>query len=211
MVFVADLDDDLGSKNVSVDVFDSMRSARNEFEIKPPEPSKGSFMGLLLVSVGTGLVILAFIFVIKSLWLATHPNFDLTLPKLPSFTAINAGQFGAGVKSAQGAKPNENVEIPPEAEGFSETAIADFISQVAAKENVLADSTPKQALLDMGVQVCSGISKEFTEEQIVSDFVLKINLKYPNVLGAEAFGKTIYDAASVALCFKEDPDLTLGP
>jgi hypothetical protein len=208
VVFVADLHNELESKVIRADVFDGMRSARGEFEVTTTQTAKGSFIGLILVSIGAGLVVLAFVFTIKSLWLATHPNFDLTLPKLPSFSAINAGQFGNGVKNPQGSKPVENIEVPPVSEGYTEVAIEDFLSQVSAKENVLADSTPKQALVDMGVQVCTGIDKGFTEEEIINDFVLKIANKYPNILDAESFGQAIFDSASLTLCLKEDPDLT---
>jgi hypothetical protein len=206
VVFVAELDNELEPKVVKADVFDGMRSARSEFSVKTMEPSKGSASGLILVSMGVGLVVLAFIFTIQSLWLATHPNFDLTLPKLPSFSAINSGQTGDGVKNPQGTKPTEVVDSVPEAEGYPETAVEDFLSQVAAKENVLADSTPKQSLLDLGVQVCAGVEKGFTEEEIINDFVLKIGAKYPNIVDAESFGQTIYDSAVATLCIEEDPD-----
>jgi hypothetical protein len=99
----------------------------------------------------------------------------------------------------------------PQAEGYPETSIEDFLSQVAAKENVLADSTPKQALLDLGVQVCTGVNKGFTELEIVNDFVVKVSAKYPNVMDVEAFGQTIYDAAVVTLCIQEDPDAISVP
>ena len=206
MDFVAKTDNDLEPMTPKADVFNSMRSARAEFGSVEMQPSKGSFTGLLLVSLLSGLMILAFVFSIQSLWLATHPNFDLTLPKLPSFSAINSGQTGDGIKNPQGTKPTEVVDAVPVAEGYPETAIEDFLSQVAAKENVLADSTPKQALLDLGVQVCSGVGKGFTEEEIIADFVIKIADKYPNITDAESFGQTIYDSATATLCIKEDPD-----
>ena len=203
---MSDLDYDSEQNVTRADVFDSMRSARNEFSIKTMESTKGSAAGLILVSIGAGLVALAFVFTIQSLWLATHPNFDLTLPKLPSFSAINSGETGDGIKNPQGTKPTEIVDAAPIAEGFPETAIKDFLSQVAAKENVLADSTPKQSLLDLGVQVCAGVDKGFTEEEIINDFVLKIGAKYPNIVDVESFGQTIYDSAVATLCIKEDPD-----
>jgi hypothetical protein len=205
---MSDLDYDSEPNVARPDVFDGMRSARGEFEVATTQTAKGSFVGLILVSIGAGLVALAFVFTIQSLWLATHPNFDLTLPKLPSFSAINSGETGDGIKNPQGTKPTEIIDAAPIAEGFPETAIKDFLSQVAAKENVLADSTPKQALLDLGVQVCTGVDKGFTEEEIINDFVLKIANKYPNILETEAFGQTIFDAAVFTLCLKEDPDLT---
>jgi hypothetical protein len=205
---MSNLDYDTEHREVKTDAFSSMRSARSEYGVEVAESTKGSFVGLILVSIGAGLVALAFVFTIQSLWLATHPNFDLTLPKLPSFSAINSGETGDGIKNPQGTKPTEIVDAAPIAEGFPETAIKDFLSQVAAKENVLADSTPKQALLDLGVQVCAGVDKGFTEEEIINDFVLKIANKYPNILETEAFGQTIFDAAVLTLCLKEDPDLT---
>lgn len=203
---MADTFSDLERNMPKADVFDSMRSARGEFGIETMESSKGSAPGLFLVSVFVGLIILAFVFSIKSLWLATHPSFDLSLPKLPSFSAINSGQTGDGVKNPQGSKPTQVVDTVPVADGFSQTSIEDFLSQVAAKENVLADSTPKQSLLDLGVQVCTGVDKGFTEEEIINDFVLKIAAKYPNILDAKAFGQTIYDSAVMTLCFKQNPD-----
>lgn len=204
---MADLDELMDTKLVRPDVFDTMRSARAEFEIKAPESSKGSFGGLLLVSIGTGLVVLAFIFVIKSLWLSTHPSFNLSLPKLPNLSAINAGQFGNGIKTPPGSKPVQNVETAPVAKGYSASVITDFVSQVAAKGNVLADSTPKQALVDMGVQICSGLNKNFTKDEIISDFVLKINTQFPKIVDVESFAKTIFDSASLTLCYKGDPNL----
>lgn len=206
MDFVVEINDDLDPKKPRADVFNGMRSARSEFGIQTMEPARGSASGLFLVSICVGLVILAFVFSIQSLWLATHPNFDLTLPKLPSFSAINSGETGDGVKNPQGTKPTEAADALPEAEGFPETSIEDFLSQVAAKENVLADSTPKQALLDLGVQVCVGVDKRFTELEIVTDFVTKISAKYPNISDVEAFGQTIYDAAVLTLCVPENPD-----
>lgn len=180
--------------------FDLMRSAREEFEIKSSVGQAGETVGIVLTSILLSMMILGFVFFIRAFWVFVHPHFEFSLPKLPSLTLVSSGQLGDAPKRNPNSSASPLPNVTPTSRNYSGDSISAYLNRLESRGNELTAALTMQERLDLGVQVCEGLKNGFTKDEIVSDFVRAISLKFPNIAGVKTLSNDVFESATKNLC-----------
>lgn len=179
---------------------DIMRSAREEFEIKSSVGQAGETFGIILTSVLVSMMILGFVFFIRAFWVFVHPNFEFSLPKLPSLALVTSGQQGDAPKRNPNSSASPLPNVTPTAKSYSSDSISAYLNRLESRGNELTAALTMQERLDLGVQVCDGIKNGFTKDEILTDFKRAVAFKFPGISGVKDMSVDVFESASRNLC-----------
>mgnify|MGYP006270357865 FL=1 len=179
---------------------DTHRSARSEFEVTSKVGASATTFGAIVAIGLSSLVIFGFFLVVRSLWLFTHPDFNFSVPKLPSLTALSLGQGGDAPKADPGASSSPLPNTRPEVPNISDEAVKGYLDAVKAKGGQLVGVLTDKELVDIGVQLCQGVNDGFSNNKIVDGFTSTISKNFPGIPGISDFGGKALDAAMENLC-----------
>lgn len=184
----------------SLQVIETQRSARDEFEIKSSVGSFGSTLGVFLTSFMIAMILLGAIFMIRAFWLVIHPRFEVTIPKLPSLTVMSLGQNGDAPKTNPGSSSSPLPNVMPQSQDYSQSQIEAYVKWLRSRENVLAGSLTPKELFDLGTQVCGGLGKGFSQVEIASGFKNTLMARFPGLSGVPELVDDVMQSAQKDLC-----------
>jgi len=177
-----------------------MRSARDEFELESGVKVFGSTVGIVVASLLVTMMVLGSVFFVRSFWLFTHPNFEFSIPKLPSFSLLSTGPFGDAPKSDPSAPRSSQSNVPPKSTRYTEAAIQAYLDRLGSRGDSLADAMTNKEKFDLGDQVCQSLAQGFTQADIASGFESSLKKHFPNVVGVPTLVADVLDAATKNLC-----------
>ena len=183
-------------------------SARDEYGIDAEVSATGRSFGLVLTSIGVALIILSFVFLVRSFWLATHPKFEFDLPKMPNFTIFY--DHGAGQVPTKKPPTSGGGQVPnpmPTSATASATDVLKFSNQIAEAHDPLAEKLTQQELVSLGDNMCSSFNRHFlwidhksSRTEVLDSFVVSMYAKYPRETGIKTFATILLDASVTNLC-----------
>jgi len=198
-VFADDLDFDADLAHIS---------ARDEYGVEAEVTSFGRTFGLVMTSIGAALIILSFVFLVRSFWLATHPKFEFDLPKMPNFSIFY--DHGAGQVPTKKPPSVGGVQAPnpmPTSATASATDVLKFSNQIAESHDPLAEKLTQQELVNLGDNMCSSFNRHFlwidhksSKAEVLDSFVVSMYAKYPRETGIKTFATILLDASVTHLC-----------
>jgi len=179
---------------------ETMRSAREEFETKSNVKTFGATVGIVVTSVLVSMMVLGVYFFIRSFWLFAHPNFEFSVPKLPSLSLLSTGQIGDAPKNDPNATRSPLPNLLPSSTKFTQQSIQDYVDRLSTRGNSLADSLTPEEKFKLGDQVCQGLSRGFTQPDVAKGFEESLKAHFPKITGVKELVDDVMDSATRNLC-----------
>lgn len=185
-----------------------LMSAHVEYSIEPNVSAFQKTLGVVLVSLAIASICLSFIFIVRSVYEATHPKLDINLPDLPNFSVFydNKGEL-VPTKQPPASKPGQIQNPMPSVAGVSQPEVINFLDQIAESQDPIASKMTKSELVSVGKTVCRSFHRQFlwvdhrsTRSEVLISLVAAMWKKYPNEPGIKSFSSTMVSASINHLC-----------
>lgn len=185
---------------VDSEVGQNAKSAREEFEVPSQTGSSGYAFGLVVTIILSVLIVIGSGLIVVTFWRFTHPQFSFNTPSLATLELLNAGSESSGIK-----KPADSESIPlpdpiPYVANVDPELVADYLKDLRSQGDSLADALTNQELVDIGFEMCSGLSDGYDDGEVLKGFESSMALQFPKLSGFEYLGKYLLDASKQYFC-----------
>lgn len=183
-------------------------SPRVEFSLTPEVNGFQRTLGVIFVSLATAFILLSFVFFARSIYEATHPKLNISLPSLPNFSLFYSnGGDQVPTKQPPTSQPGRVDNPMPSVAGVSQTEVLNFLDQLSESKDPIAAKMTKTELVKLGNTVCGSFHRKFlwvdhksTRDEVLVSLIAAMWKKYPNEPGIKSFASTMVAASTDHLC-----------